>query len=137
MDMKTKLQTIIGMFQITAWDETSYFESDNGAKLTQAVITQSYQGVLQGHSEIRYLMSYQDNANATFVGFEHFTGSLGDKKGSFILQHKGLFAAGVASSEFELVERSATGGFAHLVGKGHFVSTENGQANYQITLQDS
>jgi hypothetical protein len=136
MDMKTKSQTIIGMFQITAWDESSYFETDNGAKLTQAVVTQRYQGALQGQSEIRFLMSYQDKANATFVGFERFTGRLGDKEGSFVLQHKGIFAAGVASSEFELVELSATGDLAHLFGKGHFVSTENGQANYQMTLQD-
>lgn len=124
-----------GHFQITSWDETPYFDQGDGAKLTQAIISQEYQGDLQGLSDIQYLMSHQVDGSATFVGFERFIGRLGEKEGEFILQHQGVFAAGVASSEFELVELSPRGGFIHHSAKGSYVSTENGQANYQIEFK--
>jgi hypothetical protein len=132
--MNETTHTGTGSFQITAWDETPYSESADGSKQTQAKIAQSYSGDLEGRGEVQFLMCYQSDGTAKFVGFERFTGSFAGKAGEFVLQHNGVFADGVASSEFELVTMSGTEDFANHGAKGHFTSTENGQANYQITF---
>ncbi|QSX40083.1 DUF3224 domain-containing protein [Shewanella cyperi] len=125
-----------GVFQITGWDEAPYAESPNGAKQTLAKITQQYQGDISGSSEITYLMSYQADGTAVFVGMEKITAEIRGKRGSLILQHQGKFEAGVASSDFSIVANSGTEALADLSGKGHFRSTENGQANYFLDQAD-
>ncbi|WMN62042.1 DUF3224 domain-containing protein (plasmid) [Pseudoalteromonas xiamenensis] len=119
------------VFQITSWDETPYIENQDGSKKSHAKITQSYSGVIEGSSEIQYLMSYQSAASALFVGFEVVTGKVNGKSGSFTLQHNGKFENGVASSNFLIV--SGTDELANIEGSGSFKSGESGQANYELT----
>jgi len=123
-----------GTFQITGWDEAPYLESDNGAKLTRATITQNYTGDIEGSSELEYSMSYQADKTAVFVGFEKITGSIRGKEGCLIIQHSGKFEAGVASSHFTVVSGSGQGELSGIEGKGSFISGENGQANYKLTI---
>ena len=119
------------VFQITGWDETPYIENQDGSKKSHAKITQSYSGVIEGSSEIQYLMSYQSAASALFVGFEVVTGKVNGKYGSFTLQHNGKFENGVASSNFVIV--SGTDELANIEGSGSFKSGESGQANYELS----
>ena len=128
--------THTGTFQITSWDESPYSESEDGAKQTHAKITQTYSGVIEGTSELQYLMSYQPDSIALFVGFETITATINGQSGSFVLQHNGKFEAGVASSDFSIVEKSAKGDLANLSGTGSFKSGENGQAAYQFNIED-
>ncbi|MBE9537838.1 MAG: DUF3224 domain-containing protein [Proteobacteria bacterium] len=129
--MTTKLE---GVFQITKWDETPTVEGDDGSKLTHAKITQNYTGAIEGSSEIQYLMSYQSQGFAVFVGFETLSAAINGKSGSFVIQHNGKFENGVASSDFTIVPNFGREGLKGISGSGSFVSTENGQANYEITL---
>ena len=125
---------LTGTFQITNWQETPYTESDNGAKQSLAIISQQYSGDIEGTSELRYLMSYQPDGTAQFVGFETFTGTINGQAGSLVLQHQGQFIAGVASSTFSIVEGSGTDEMATFKGAGSFTTAEHGQAAYQISL---
>lgn len=119
------------VFQITGWDEKPYIENEDGSKKSHAKITQSYSGVIEGSSEIQYLMSYQSAASALFVGFEVVTGKVNGKSGSFTIQHNGKFENGVASSNFIIV--SGTDELVNIEGSGSFKSGESGQANYELT----
>ncbi|MBU2978766.1 DUF3224 domain-containing protein [Alteromonas sp. C1M14] len=119
------------VFQITGWDETPYIENEDGSKKSLAKITQSYSGVIEGSSEIQYLMSYQSAASAVFVGFEVVTGKVNGKSGSVTIQHNGKFENGVASSNFIIV--AGTDELANIDGSGSFKSGESGQANYELT----
>lgn len=119
------------VFQITGWNETPYIENQDGSKKSHAKITQSYSGVIEGSSEIQYLMSYQSAASALFVGFEVVTGKVNGKSGSITLQHNGKFENGVASSNFLII--SGTDELANIEGSGSFKSGESGQANYELT----
>ena len=47
------------VFQITGWDESPYIENEDGSKKSHAKITQNYSSIIEGASEIQYLMSYQ------------------------------------------------------------------------------
>lgn len=125
---------LTGTFQITNWQETPYIESDNGAKQSLAIITQQYSGDAQGTSELRYLMSYQPDGTAQFVGFETFNGTINGQAGTLVLQNQGQFVAGVASSTFSIVAGSGTAELAAFKGSGSFTTAEHGQAAYQIIL---
>jgi hypothetical protein len=123
-----------GTFQITGWDETPYDEGEGGDKKSHAKITQSYSGAIEGSSELQYLMSYQSESSAVFVGFEVVTGKIDGKTGSFTIQHNGKFENGVASSNFVIVPNSASGGLVNIEGSGSFVSGESGKANYDLNI---
>lgn len=123
-----------GVFQITGWDETPYLEGQDGARQSNAKITQSYLGGIEGHGELQYLMCYTSDGNAVFVGIETMTGTIEGRTGSLVLQHQGTFAAGVARSNFTIVAHSGQGEFANIVGEGSFESSEKGQANYQMSV---
>ncbi|WP_372627869.1 DUF3224 domain-containing protein [Arsukibacterium sp.] len=131
--MTTKLN---GTFQITGWDESPYLEDDDGTKQSHAKITQTYSGEIEGSSQLQYLMSYQIGGSALFVGFETVSASVNGKSGSFVVQHTGKFEAGVATSNFEIVPNSGKSGLSGISGKGFFKSGENGQANYEFTIND-
>ncbi|MGL4474036.1 MAG: DUF3224 domain-containing protein [Shewanella sp.] len=123
-----------GVFQITGWDEKPYLEHDDGSKQSLAKISQSYSGDLEGSSEIQYLMSYQSDGSAIFVGFETVTAKIHGKSGSFDIQHTGKFEAGIATSHLEVVPNSGKSELSHVSGKGFFKSGENSQAKYQLTI---
>lgn len=128
MDKGKKMSNV---FQITGWDETPYIENEDGSKKSHAKITQSYSGLIEGLSEIQYLMSYQSEGSALFVGFEVVTGKVNGKSGSVTIQHNGKFESGVASSNFVIV--SGTNELANIEGSGSFKSGESGQAHYELT----
>jgi hypothetical protein len=123
-----------GVFQITDWDETPYSENDDGSKQSHAKIAQNYNGDIKGASELQYLMSYQPDGSAVFVGFETVSGSINGKSGSFVIQHTGTFESGVASSSFSIVPKSGRGELAGISGTGSFKSGENGQADYEVII---
>ncbi len=127
-------QELEGIFKIVGWDETPYLEYDSGSKLTHAIIKQTYNGSVEGCSDVQYLMSYQNPASAVFVGHEMLSANISGKSGSLVLQHKGTFENGVAKSFFEIVPGSAKGSLKGMEGKGNFESTENGQAKYTFNL---
>ena len=109
-------------FQITGWDEKTYQEIDGGAKLTQAKVTQSYAGDIEGTSGIEYLMAYAVQGTATFVGLERVSGAVGGKSGTFVIQHAGSFSEGKARSSWSVVAGSGTGSLATLRGSGSYVA---------------
>jgi hypothetical protein len=78
-------------FSLKSWDEKPYLEMDNGAKLTRSHVAFTYDGDIKGESKLEYLMSYNEDGSGTAIGLERIEGSVGDKKGTFIIQHSGTF----------------------------------------------
>lgn len=116
MNAKTKAAA---SFSIKSWDEKPYQETGTERKLTQAHVEQSYQGDLAGESVVKYLMCYTPNG-ASFVGIEIFTGAMGGREGSFVLQHVGEDEGSGVRSRYFVVAGSGTGGFEGLRGEGAF-----------------
>ena len=107
-------------FEINSWDEKPYFEGKDGSKLTRASIAKSYVGDINGSGALDYLMAYNPDGSAHFVGMEQIEGKIGTKSGSFVLSHEGIFREGVASSSFKVIKGSATAGLIGLSGEGSF-----------------
>ena len=119
-------------FEVKTWDEKPYNEIDGGPKLTRASVTKSFHGDIEGEGALEYLMFYPGDGSATFVGLERVVGRVGDRSGSFVLQHSGTFEGGTAKATWSVVPGSGTGDLRGLRGKGGFASAH--QQRYPITL---
>ena len=120
-------------FQITGWVEKTYQEIGGGAKLTNAKVTQSYAGAIEGTSSIEYLMAYTIQGTASFVGLERVSGTVAGQTGTFVIQHVGSFAEGKARSSWSIVPGSGTEGLASLRGEGSYVAGHGEPAQVSFT----
>ncbi len=119
-------------FQVKSWDEKPYNEIDDGPKLTRVSVTKSFSGDIEGEGTLEYLMIHRDDGSASFVGLERVVGRVGDRSGSFVLQHLGTYEEGTAKATFSVVPGSGTGDLRGLRGEGSFASAHTDQ--YPITL---
>jgi hypothetical protein len=109
-----------GTFEIKSWDESTYEEIDGGGKLNRAHVVQAFTGGFEGEGTVEHLMHYRDDGTATFVGLERFTGNLGGRAGSFVIQGEGTFDGSVAQGPWTVIAGSGTGELAGLRGTGQF-----------------
>lgn len=117
-----------GTFQITNWQESVSTSFEQGAKLSKALVSQTYSGDITGSSEVHYQLNYETTGNACFNGFEFITGNLDDEPCQFTLKHYGTFEKGVAKSQFVII---CSASHPELLGvTGLFTSGEAGQASY-------
>ncbi len=119
-------------FEVKAWEEKPYDEIDEGPKLTRASVTKSFSGDIEGEGTVEYLMIHRDDGSASFVGLERVVGRVGDRSGSFVLQHTGTFEGGTAKTTWFVVPGSGTGDLRGLRGEGGFASAH--AEHYSVTL---
>jgi hypothetical protein len=112
-----------GSFTIKSWDEQPFAEVQGAPKLTQARVTTTYTGDLDGEGTSTLVMAY-DGADASYAGYERVVGSLGGRSGSFVLRLAGGFEQGAARTDWTVVEGSGTGELAGLQGKGGYVAKQ-------------
>jgi hypothetical protein len=112
-----------GTFTIKGWDEQPYAEAEGAPKLTHARVTTTYTGELDGEGTYGLLMAY-DQADATYTGYERFTGSLAGRSGSFVLRLDGGFEDGAARTTWTVVEGTGTGDLAGLRGEGGYLAKQ-------------
>ena len=122
-----------GTFEVKTWDEKPYSEIDGGPKLTRASVTKSFHGDIEGEGTLEYLMIYRDDGSASIVGLESVVGRVGDRSGSFVLQHSGIFEGDTAKTTWFVVPGSGTGDLRGLRGEGGFVA-QHGQQHTPFTL---
>lgn len=115
-------------FSILTWDESTISEIATGIKITKAKISASYQGDMEGKSVTETLMTYSPNGDASFMGIEHFTGTIFGKKGSCVLHHFGSYSDGVARSVWNLIDSAGTEGLAEVSGSGSYSAGRDGKA---------
>ena len=89
-------KTARGTFEIKDWDEKKYQQLDGGGKLTEAKVTQTFTGDIEGEGSVIWLMAYPDAKTASFVGIQRIVGSIAGKKGSFVVQTIGEFDGTIA-----------------------------------------
>jgi Protein of unknown function (DUF3224) len=123
-----------GNFKIAGWDEKPYAELENGGKLTQASVQQSFSGEIEGEGAVEWLMCYRPDQTAEFTGLQRITGRIGKRSGSFVLlQTRGTFDGKEAKGDLSVVPGSGTGDLRGLRGKGGFSAPHGSDA--AITLE--
>jgi hypothetical protein len=121
-----------GEFQLTGWDENPYLEMDKSRKLTRASVTQDFTGDVAGKGAVEWLMSYQPDSTARFVGLQRVEGSVGGAYGSFVLETVGDFDGTEAKGKWTVIAGSGTGSLAGLSGTGSFRAPHGPTATYEF-----
>lgn len=125
-----------GTFEFKSWNEQPYSEIEGGPKLTRASVANAFHGDVEGDSTLEYLMVYTEGTGR-FIGFERLVGRVGDRAGSFVLQHSGTFegeAEGpTVRATWSVVPGSGTGDLRGLRGEGGYVAAP-GQQQTPCTL---
>ena len=116
-------------FCISHWDEETTRVFPNGAKLTRAEVTQTYDGDMSGSSTVEYVMAHTPAGSVKFIGLEILTGTIGGRSGSVLIQHDGVFAGSVARSSWYFVEDTGTDELISLRGSGTYESVDQQNVN--------
>ena len=124
--------TAKGQFEVTAWDEKPYAQIGDGGKLTKASVKGKVTGDIEGDALTEWLMCYASENDATYVGFQKIDGTVGGKKGSFVVETSGTFDGKSAKGGWNVVPGSGTGDLAGLSGEGTFDSPKGTKASFTI-----
>jgi Protein of unknown function (DUF3224) len=130
----TKTHALTGSFENTSWDEKSIEEREDGAKLTQAAVTQKFDGDIHGDGAAQWLMSYRSDGTAHFVGLQRVDGTIDGRKGSFVLETLGDFDGKVASWTATVVPGSGTRELDALSGSGSFEAPLGSTAEFAMKV---
>jgi hypothetical protein len=112
-----------GTFTVVSWDESTYQDLGDGAKLTKATVTFAMEGDIAGKATWDALMCYRQDGTAVFTGIQTMQGRLAGADGSFVVQADGEYCDGEARSRWQVISGTGTGGLAGLTGTGESVAT--------------
>jgi hypothetical protein len=110
------------MVEVIDWKRTPYGEKGDGPALVRVAFVHAFSGDIAGEGQLTYLMAIGAGGAAKFCGHERVVGALDGREGSFVLQHAGHFADGMASVSWHVVPDSGTGALAGLSGQGGFTA---------------
>jgi hypothetical protein len=124
-------------FKIDNWDENEILQTEGGSKITNAKVSRSFDGDLEGQGSVEWLMGYGEDGTATFVGLERVVGRICNKTGTFVLQHLGTFDGQLSKAQLTIVPGSGTGDLAGLRGEGSFEAGlgPEGERSIQLDLE--
>ena len=98
-----------GAFEILRGADDPIEELDGGIKLTHASGTQRFSGDIEGDGAVHWLMLYRPDKTAHFVGLQRITGSVGGRRGSFVLAAEGDHDGSASKISWTVVAGSGTG----------------------------
>ena len=124
MDLKYSTRAT-STFEITAWEESAYDEPTEGPKFSRATVRKTFRGEIVGESTAELLMSQADDGSAGYVALERVMGRVGDRSGSFVVQHFAARGGGVAKATWFVVPGSGTGDLRGLHGEAEYRHDEN------------
>lgn len=124
-----------GTFEISSMDEATYEEREGDQKLTRAGGDQTFSGGITGQGAVTWLMSYQPDGSARYVGLQRITGSIGEREGSFVIAADGRFDGAASSGTWEIIEGSGTGDLEGIRGSGRFHAPGGKTASYDLDYE--
>ena len=128
------MPTARGRLEVTIEAEPPFFEQD-GVKLNRNLVRKEFSGDMVGQSEAQMIAAYTATpGSAGYVAIEHFTGSVGGKSGSCVLQHHGLMERGEAALTVTIVPDSGTGELAGISGTLR-IDNDEGKHSYVLEYE--
>ena len=128
------MPTARGPMDVNIEAEPPSWEQDD-LKLNRNVVRKVFAGDMVGASEAQMIAAVTATpGSAGYVAIEHFTGSVGGKSGSFVLQHSGVMNRGDARLEVTIVPDSGTGELAGISGRLE-IHNEEGQHSYALDYE--
>ena len=125
------MPTARGPLDVNNEAEPPFLEQD-GLKLNRSVVRKEFSGDVVGTSEAQMIAAFTGTpGSAGYVAIEHFTGSVGEKSGSFVLQHSGVKNKGDAHLTVAIVPDSGTGELAGISGTLE-IDNDKGRHSYAL-----
>jgi hypothetical protein len=122
-------------FEIASWEETPFEDSDENAKLTEALVAKKYSGEIKGTSTTKWLLAYAPDKTALYVGIERIKGTVGGRSGSLVLMHDGSYRGGVATADLRIA--SGTDELSNAGGTGKFRADPAGSLTLDLDGVDT
>lgn len=125
-------------FEITGWTPKPYDAaadavtaepteaSTEDVKLTRVTVTKNFKGDVEGSSTAELLMCQGANESGGYLAQEQVVGRLGEREGSFVIQHGGLRWPGGQRSFGNVVTGSGTGELQGIRGEAVYAHDETG-----------
>ena len=109
-------------FENPSWEEDEFhgLSQEGGPRLVRAVVRRVFRGDVEGEGFAELLMSQAADGGAAYVAMERVTGCIGDRKGSFVLQHGAVMDGGEPRNFGHVAPGSGTGDLAGLTGQASF-----------------
>ena len=128
------MPTARGLLDVNIEAEPPFLEQD-GLKLNRSVVRKEFSGDMVGTSEAQMIAAFTGTpGSAGYVAIEHFTGSVGGKSGSFVLQHSGVMNKGDAQLTVTIVPDSGTGELGGILGTLE-IDNDEGQHSYILDFE--
>ncbi len=127
------MTTARGSFELASWNEETYEDLGDGAKLTRASVTQRFDGDIEGDGAVEWLMVYRTDGTAHFVGLQRIRGAVGDRRGAFVLETSGDFDGKTATWTASVVPGSGTEELTGLAGTGSFGAPHGPKAEFELS----
>ena len=114
-------------FDVTSWEPAVYDEVPDSATLSRATVRKSFSGDLEGESTAEGLFCQCADGSASYVGLERVAGKMGEREGTFVMQHGGIIKDGAPVNQFgDIIPGSGTGDFSGIGGTLRFQHDETG-----------
>jgi hypothetical protein len=121
-----------GKINVRTYEPTTYDQPSAGPALVRIHVAEDFSGDIEGEGVAEFLQTARGEDDASFVGVERVTASLGGNSGTFVLQDEGTLKGTTVSGTWFVVPGSGTGQLQGLRGEGGFTA-ELGQGA-DITL---
>jgi len=109
----------------------------DGLRISQVSYVKSYLNKsIRGVGEVQLQYRYRMNGETDLVGFELFSGAIGERNGSLIFELTGTInsESGVVSIEKNLKYGSGSAEFYACSGKGSYEIAKDGRCSFELTL---
>lgn len=103
-------------FEVTGWEQTPYDAGSDGVRLDRATVRKTFRGDLTAESTAELMMCLRGDEGLGYIASERVVGRLGDRAGTFVIQHGGVQEDGEPRSFGHVVPGSGTGSLAGLCG---------------------
>ncbi|WP_444913639.1 DUF3224 domain-containing protein [Microbulbifer sp. TRSA007] len=126
---------ISGKFEVTVKPMDPYAKGSEGNSLGRMSINKVFYGDLSGESRGEMLSAMTPvKGSAGYVAIEQVAGTLGGKRGTFVLQHFGIMKKGEDFLILEVVPDSGTGELVGISGKMS-IQMDGGVHYYDLEYQ--
>jgi hypothetical protein len=124
-----------GTIDLASWEENPYAERDGEKKLTRASVTQTVAGDISGTGKVEWLMCYQDDGTARFVGLQQIDGTIDGLTGSVVLESNGEFDGKLAKGTWNIIPGSGSGEWTGMTGHGQYSAPHGPTAEFTLEYE--
>lgn len=124
-----------GAFTVDSWDAEEPFDDIDGTQRARLHLTKTFSGDLTGVSDADLITVGTEAGPAAYVAIERFEGTVGAKKGGFVLQHSAGGSNGVPWLVWKIVEGTGTGELTGIRGEGEIIRADDGSHSYTLDYE--